>query len=149
DAPLDQTTLSRIDLLEGGGRLDAGVYLLLLDQLQGNPPQPHVLVVSDINLTLKAAERDALVWANDLRSGQPIRGLALDFFDAQGASLGAATTDADGIARIRIERTENRGVITIARQPFAAVASDWSGGISPGDFGLQGAYDLPEMTAHV
>ena len=122
NTPPDQQTLSQIDLLENGARLDPGVYLLLLDQPQGSQPQPHVLVVSNLNLTLKAGERDALVWANDLQSGQPVPGLALEFFDSQGAALGNATTDADGVARIAIERTENRGVIALARQPFAAVA---------------------------
>ena len=115
NTPLDQQTLSQIDLLENGGRLDPGVYLLLLDQPQGSQPQPHVLVVSNLNLTLKAGERDALVWANDLQSGQPVPSLALEFFDSQGAALGNATTDADGVARIALERTENRGVIALAR----------------------------------
>jgi uncharacterized protein YfaS (alpha-2-macroglobulin family) len=149
DAPLDQITLSKIDLLENAGRLEPGIYLLLLDQPQSSQPQPHLLVVSNLNLTLKAGERDALVWANDLQSGQPAAGLTLEFFDSQGAPLGSATTDADGVARIAIERADNRGVIALARQPFAAVASDWSNGISPWDFGLQGAYGLPKMAAHV
>src|SRR5262249_53068438 len=32
---------------------------------------------------------------------------------------------------------------------FAAVASDWSSGVSPWEFGLQGAYGLPEMAAYI
>ena len=80
-----------------------------------------MLVVSNLNLTLKAGERDALVWANDLQSGQPVAGLALEFFDNQGAALGNADTDADGVARIAIERSRSNGVIALARQPFAAV----------------------------
>ena len=149
NTPLDQQTLSQLDLLENAGRLEPGVYLLLLDQPQGSQPQPHVLVVSNLNLTLKAGERDALVWANDLQSGQPVPGLALEFFDTQGVALGNATTDADGVARITIERTENRGVIALARQPFAAVATEWSNGINAGDFGLPAGYDLPKLTGHV
>lgn len=148
DAPLDQTTLSQVELAEGGGPLEPGVYLLLLDQPQGSP-QPNLLIVSEINLTLKAGERDALVWANDLRSGQPVSGLALDFFDEQGDALGSATTGGDGVARVRFTRTENRGVLAIARQRFAAIGSSWGGGVSPWDFGLPGGYDLPEMTAYV
>ncbi|MEO7910277.1 MAG: MG2 domain-containing protein, partial [Roseiflexaceae bacterium] len=149
NTPLDQQTLSQIDLLENGARLDPGVYLLLLDQPQGNQPQPHMLVVSNLNLTLKAGERDALVWANDLQSGQPVPGLALEFFDSQGAALGTATTDANGVARIMIERSDNRGVVALARQPFAAVASDWSIGISAGDFGLPASYGLAKLAGHV
>ncbi|HEU5102123.1 MAG TPA: MG2 domain-containing protein, partial [Roseiflexaceae bacterium] len=149
DAPLDQQTLSRIDLVENGGQLEPGVYLLLLDQPQGSPPQPHVLVVSNLNLTLKAGQRDALVWANDLQSGQPAAGLALEFFDTQGQALGQATTNTDGVAQIAIERTDNNGLIVLARQPFAAVASEWANGVSPWDFGLPYNYVLPTMAAHV
>jgi len=147
--PLDQQTLSQLDLLENAARLEPGVYLLLLDQPQGSQSQTHVLVVSNLNLTLKAGEHDALVWANDLQSGQPVPGLALEFFDSQGAALGNATTDADGVARIAIERSENRGVIALARQPFAAVASDWSNGVSAGDFGLPTSYGLPKLAGYV
>ena len=145
---LNENTLNRIDLVEGGGRLDPGVYLLLLDQPQGGQ-LPHILVVSSANLTLKAGERDALVWANDLQSGQPIANLAVDFYDEQAAKLGSAITDANGIAQLTIARTENRGVLAIARQPFAAVASSWNAAISPWEFGLPGAWDLPEMAAHI
>jgi uncharacterized protein YfaS (alpha-2-macroglobulin family) len=149
NTPLDQQTLSQLELLENAARLEPGVYLLLLDQPQSGQPQPHVLVVSNLNLTLKAGERDALVWANDLQSGQPVPGLALEFFDSQGTALGNATTDADGVARIAIERSENRGVIALARQPFAAVASDWSNGINAGDFGLPASYGLAKLAGHV
>jgi alpha-2-macroglobulin len=147
--PQDQQTLSQIDLLENSARLDPGVYLLLLDQPQVSQPQPHVLVISNVNLTLKAGERDALVWANDLQTGQPVPNLALEFVDNQGAALGTATTDADGVARIALERADNFGVIALAREPFAAVASDWVGGISSGDFGLPAIYSLPKIAGHV
>jgi uncharacterized protein YfaS (alpha-2-macroglobulin family) len=146
--PLDKPTLSRVDLVENAGRLDPGVYLLLLDQSQGTP-QPHVLVVSNLNLTLKSGDREALVWANDLRGGQPVPNLALEFFDMQGATLGTATTDGDGIARLKIERAQNNGVVALAREPFAAVGQDWSAGISPWDFGLQGGSGMPIAAAHV
>jgi hypothetical protein len=149
NTPLDKPTLSQLDLLENAGRLEPGAYLLLLDQPQSSQPQPHVLVVSNLNLTIKAGERDALVWANDLQGGQPVPNLALEFFDSQGAPLGKATTDSDGVARIAIERSENRGVIALARQPFAAVGSDWNNGINPGDFGLPMSYGLEKLAGHV
>ncbi len=109
----------------------------------------HLLVVSSLNLTIKAGERDALVWANDLQTGAPVANLALQLFDEQGGTLGTATTDQEGVAQLRLDRTENRGVLAIASQPFAAAASSWSSGVSPWEFGLQPAWDLPEMTAHI
>jgi alpha-2-macroglobulin len=148
DTRPDVQTVSRIDLVEGGGRLDPGVYMLVMD-MPGGGRQPHILVVSPLNLTLKAAERDALIWATDLQTGQPVAGLQLDLFDEQGASLGSATTDATGVAQARFTRTTNGGLLAVARQPFAAAASSWNYGVGPWEFGLPTSYDLPELTAHV
>ena len=39
------------------------------------------------------AEREALVWANDLAGGEPAAGLEVAFFDRNGAALGSAATD--------------------------------------------------------
>jgi len=146
--PRDTPTIVPVALTEGNGRLDPGVYLLLLDQAGGSP-QGHVLIVSGLHLTLKAAERDVLAWASDLATGAPVAGLALEFFDEQGTALGQATTGADGVATALLNRTDNRGVLALARQPFAAFAAGWGSGTTPWDFGLQAAYDLPELAAYV
>jgi uncharacterized protein YfaS (alpha-2-macroglobulin family) len=146
--PLDQPTLSKIDLLADGGKLDPGVYLLSLDQPQGQPQQ-HIMVVSNINITLKTGQGDLLAWANDLASGQPVANLALEFFDDQGAALGKATTDPQGVARLALQRTENRWVVAIARPPIAAAAPPGARGLSPGDFSLPGSYSLPSMAGHI
>ncbi len=146
--PRDEPTPVRIDLVEGGGRLDPGLYLLLLDSPSGYP-DARVLAVSPLHLTLKAAERNALVWANDLTTGAPVSGLALELFDNQGASLGTVTTDANGVAQATFNRTEYYGMVAVARQPFAIFGADWSSGVSPWDFNLPASSDLPEVTAYV
>lgn len=148
DTRPDQATLTRVDLVEGGGPLAPGVYLLQLDMVGGGR-QTNVLVVSSLNLTVKSGERDALVWATDLQSGQPAPGLALELFDTQGARLGAATTGADGVALAKLTRTANNGLVALARQPFAAGSSEWSSGIGPWEFGMPSTFDLPDMAAHL
>ncbi|MFQ3683935.1 Ig-like domain-containing protein [Roseiflexus sp.] len=147
--PRDEPTPVRINLVEGGGRLDPGLYLLVLNQPSTSFPEVRVLVVSPLHLTLKAAERNALVWANDLTTGAPVPGLALELFDDQGASLGTVTTDANGVAKATLSRTEYREMVAVARQPFAIFGTDWGSGVSPWDFGLQASYDLPEVIAYV
>jgi uncharacterized protein YfaS (alpha-2-macroglobulin family) len=146
--PRDEPTPVRVDLVEGSGRLDSGLYLLLLDHPSGYP-EARVLAVSPLHLTLKAAERNALVWANDLTTGAPVSGLTLELFDDQGASLGTVTTNANGVATAAFNRTEYRGMVAVARQPFAIFSADWSAGVSPWDFSLPASYDLPETTAYV
>jgi hypothetical protein len=140
--------LRRIDLVEGGGRLEPGVYVVRLETGDGRMQQ-QALIVSPLHLTLKSGERDALVWAVDQQSGRPASGVTIDLFDEQGTPLGSAVTGSDGTATAQLARTENYGLLAIAREPFAAVAATWGRGVGAWDFGLRGSSDLPELTAHM
>ena len=44
--------------------------------------QRHVLVVSDLNLTLKTGPEETLIWAMDLETGDPVPDLRLDVTDS-------------------------------------------------------------------
>jgi hypothetical protein len=159
EAPSDKQSFKAIDLVEGGGQLEPGLYLLDTDspqlQQEYDYHQKHVLVVSKTNLTLKAGQRDALVWATDLASGQPVAGLEVAFYDDQGNSFGMATTDPDGVARLDLSNQTSRSSLMALvlpggnNQDFSAVAENWSQGISPYDFNLVPAYSLPSFTAHI
>lgn len=144
-------TTTRVMLDEQGGPLPPGIYMLELETGQSYRSDRHILVVSNDNLTLKASERTALVWANDLQTGQPVANLALDVYDLYGDLLGSTTTNNDGVAQLALQRTNNRGVVVIARSPFAAASSSstWSNGILPGDFGVDSTSHVPEMAAHI
>lgn len=146
--PRDESTVVRVDLTERGARLEPGVYLLMLDTPAGMP-EVRVLVISSLHLTLKAAERNALVWANDLTTGAPVAGLVLELFDNEGNALGTAVTDSNGVAVAVLNRAEYRGLLAVARQPFAMFGADWGMGVGPWDFNLQASLDRPEVTAYV
>jgi uncharacterized protein YfaS (alpha-2-macroglobulin family) len=148
NTPLDKPTLSMVNLLENNGALDPGVYLLTLDQ-GAAAPQQHIMVVSNINVTLKTAPKEALLWANDLQTGAPVSGLDFELFDDQGNALGRATTDTNGVARVQHDRNQNQGILAIARQPFAAASSNWARGISPWEFGIENTSFLPSLAMHV
>ncbi|MCB0154273.1 MAG: Ig-like domain-containing protein, partial [Anaerolineae bacterium] len=92
EAPADEQSFQPIDLVEGGGRLEPGLYYLSTESPQvsdryfgGNR---HVLVVTETNLTLKAGQKDALVWATDLATGRPMAGQEVTFFDDNNRQLG-------------------------------------------------------------
>ena len=144
--PLDQQTFTAIDLTESGGALEPGLYLLEanapeVDLANRQPYRPrHLLVVSDLNLTLKVGPKEALVWATDLESGAPVSGLDITFYEYDRGPIGQATTDADGVARVEIPQSRYVA-LAVSEDPFAAVGSDWGYGISPWDFGMgQGEY---------
>lgn len=168
EAVTDKQGFKPIDLVEGGGSLEPGLYLLETDSPQIPPDQynykqKHIMVVSETNLTLKAGQYDTLVWATNLASGQPTPGLEVAFYDDDRNALGTATTDASGIARLDLGKRTNRSAILAVVLPssppaggneggqgFTAVAENWAQGISPYDFGLNDVtYNLPTYNAHI
>jgi hypothetical protein len=155
----NKSSFHTIDLVEGGGQLEPGLYLLDTDspqlyQQNYDYHQKHVMVVSQTNLTLKSGQRDALVWATSLASGQPVANLNVSFFDDQGNPLGQSATDQEGIARLDLSaQTYHSSLVAVVlpegNQGFSAVSQGWSQGINPYDFGVTQAYGLPSYTAHI
>ncbi|HID63525.1 MAG TPA: alpha-2-macroglobulin, partial [Anaerolineae bacterium] len=90
EAPLNETGYVPIELVEGGGRLSPGLYLLDVDSPDIERSRwgyRHLLVVSRINLTLKVASDEMLVWATELATGRPVSGLKLKARDEKGVSF--------------------------------------------------------------
>ncbi len=165
EAPANKQTFQPIDLVEGGGALEPGLYLLETDAPQLREDyyrHRHMLVVTKSNLTLKVGQRDALVWATDLTTGQPLPGQEVIFYDEDRnrQQLGTVTTDSDGLARLDLSERQNRsGILAVilpsleggneAGQNFSAVAENWARGVSPYEFGLDYAYTLPDFNTHI
>ncbi|MBN2004663.1 MAG: Ig-like domain-containing protein, partial [Anaerolineae bacterium] len=147
ESPLNKQSYTVVDLTETpGGTLEPGVYLLETDSPDVDKERNHyynrrhVMVVSNLNLTLKVGPQIAFVWAIDLRTGAPVPNVSLDVIQQDGNSLGKGTTDGSGIARVGLYRERNT-VIVYSEEPFAAVAEGWGRGISPWDFGVgEGEY---------
>ncbi len=170
ESPLNKQSHQAIDLVEDGDKLPVGLYYLEVDapeiKEEYNRQQRHVLVVSQLNLTLKAGLQDALVWATDLATGQPVADVPITFYgDSNQKQLGQATTDHEGVARLEFPKLPYRSPILAMVSPesetptlpspesgegkFSAVSSEWSNGINPYDFGLELAYNLPDYNVHI
>ena len=150
----NRTVRTLVDLGEGEGKLEPGLYLLTLrsPQMRDNFVQRAALFVSEINLTLKSEPDAALAWATDLQSGQPVADLAVDFYAVDYSNgqntlqlLGSAATNADGVAQFQnttpitaTSPSQPRPQISyaVARGRFSGVSSDWANGIRPYDFGI-------------
>ena len=135
---LNTPTLNLVELSADGGPLAPGAYLLLQQrQESGGQPEPHLILVSAVSLTLKTNGKQTLVWATSLANGAPVAGLALRFFLQDETAAGSATTGPDGIATVDLSPATPGGeVIVTADQPFAAVTSGWSSSTSPWNFDL-------------
>jgi uncharacterized protein YfaS (alpha-2-macroglobulin family) len=149
DTALNETGLALLKVAGSeGGALPPGIYYLQLGAPEMRPeeygpPSRHVLVVSKTQLTLKVGQREALVWATDLQSGEPVTDLPVSYSDV------VMRTDADGIARFEfaepVEVWESRYATAgdaSAGDQFALTLSDWSDGINPWDFGIDSRYQV-------
>ncbi len=146
ETPKNKQRFTPIDLLENGGKLQPGVYLLETsspDLPKDYSPQRHVLIVSRLNLTIKTELSGVTVWATDLTTGAPVPNLSLDLLlvDDPPREMATVTTDADGVAQMRFASNNfyyGSDVLAISETPFVAGSSAWRRGISPYDFGLGG-----------
>ncbi len=156
EAPLNDARYKRIYLSEDEGPLPPGLYFL-----QASAPEirqrwgasRHILVVSRTHLTLKLAQREALVWATDLATGKPIAGLNVT---VQGPDVTVSgRTDRDGVFRAGFPPVEDlwKPFLAFAGTPgsddFAVVHSDWYSGIGPWDFGLGSEFYFWPYRIHV
>ncbi len=144
-SPLNQQQHSVLSLTEAStGTLNPGIYLLEveapeIDRDRYGRTQRHLLVVSELNLTLKAGPEDLLVWATDLATGNPVPNLSLTVAELSRGTREIITTDRQGLARADISERHNT-VVVYSDLPFAAASDEWGRGIRPWDFGVgQGA----------
>ncbi len=141
-SPLNEFAYTAVDLLEGGGPLDPGIYVVDLeaggvpwDRWQGR----HILVSTPTHLAMKTSERETLVWATDLETGAPVSGLILWGMNGDGKTVDVDVSDSRGLARFPGSTAADwRGLTILARSPFALASSDWSGGLTPWEFGFTG-----------
>ena len=148
NAPANQPTINRVDLLPNAAALEAGLYLV---EVAGDSnPQRHLMIVSPINLTVKSSLNDVLVWANDAQTGAPVPNLAIDLYEDTDSvrKLSSVTTGSDGVGRFQLSRSDDRGVIALATAPFAAMGSNWAQTISRWEFQTGGEFYQPGAYAY-
>ncbi|MFN8482775.1 MAG: Ig-like domain-containing protein [Anaerolineae bacterium] len=150
--PLDKSTVVTTTLTTDG-KIAPGAYYLRVasPQVKGTPDR-HVLIVSDVNLLLKRTDSEALVWATDLKTGQPVSGLPITVYGFNRQPLGQGTTDGDGLLRVKFPKLEDPylPIYALAErsgQVVGAVGGDWNEGINPFDYNLEGALSQPDYYA--
>lgn len=124
------------------GLLEPGPYLISLGS------DRELVLASKVNLALKRTDREALVWATDLKSGQPVPDLPITVYGPNDRKLTTGRTDGDGVFRGtfpplgRDESWWNAYAVSEADGTVvAATAGDWQSGFSPYDFNLSYTFD--------
>lgn len=124
-------------LNQGVGGMDFNVSA----KAGGQEGHTYLVVVSNINLTVKTGATDALVWATDLRTNEPVSA-AFTIYDNVGAVVASAQTDEQGLWRgdIPVQEQPGRPYTVVLSEPgqedFGVAQTSWNSGVSPWEFGI-------------
>ncbi len=154
--------LRALDMVDAeGAQLPPGIYYLQLtapEVLERNPdaaPATFTIVRSRVNLVVKQASSETLVWATDLRTGAPLNDLAMRFYHGGRLQAGAGSTDENGlwIAQGLTGTDLWADYFTVSGDPgdanFAVAFNDWDNGIRPWNFNLNSDYGASPYVSYL
>lgn len=135
-----------------GTSLQSGVYGVTFttpeekDGLNRPAVHSHVIVLTNMALTLKYSADKLLVWAVDMTTGEPVSAADIEVRSLDGKSVAKGKTNAQGIAEVAVLLTAltspyNQGIpefYVTARKgtDFAFVGSNWNEGLKAWDFSM-------------
>jgi uncharacterized protein YfaS (alpha-2-macroglobulin family) len=138
--------------MPGGDPLPPGFYFLTLD----SPDIPHpyspyldtrLLVVASANLTFKTTGSEALIWATDLQSGEPLPGVPITVYNERFRPVAQGVSDADGLLQVAVplppEPYDARYAVVDDVGVFGFASSSWGSGVDLYDYGIWGSYYAP------
>jgi hypothetical protein len=132
-------------------RLPSGIYVLRATAPEVSRSEHHILVVTPMNVTLKTAPDQALVWVTDLQDGQPLADVEVVLYGATGQEVDRGRTDADGLLTLAVPeqgRWESILAIAYAGDEIGAAQNQWSDGIAPWFYNLPVAWEVQEYTGY-
>lgn len=145
---LDLTALYQRDF-------DKGIYFIELSSPDyiDDQNQPHrfyqTFFISGTNLTLKKSTQDLLVWATDLKTGQPVPRMDIKVMSPSGEVLQTGVTDGEGV--YQITKPFNGEVYVVGTKSIQgenrwSMASEfWNQGIQSWQYsGMEGEWILPD-----
>jgi hypothetical protein len=90
-----------LDLRELAGPEPRGVFRVTArDATSGWRADRHLLLVTDLGVTVKRSPTDLLVWVNSLSEARPVGGAAVSVYTRSNQKILAAVTDGSGLARL-------------------------------------------------
>ena len=149
--------------LAGTGKdLATGFYFVRvgspqLDQatdVQGSTDRKYLVAASHLNLTFKIGATDALLWATDLRTNEPVSA-SFTIYDNSEIPVVSGQTDAQGLWYGEFSPQEKPGQTYTALlsepglEDFGVAQSSWSSGVSPWDFGISLQSRPPEPETYL
>lgn len=154
-----------IDLNKSSGqKLKPGLYSLFLVNPDDTRDKRYSseykkFLLTRTALTYKYTDQKVLVWATDLRTGQPVAGMNIEVMkldEEKGYQKQASKkTDENGLAQLELPANEednfnNYFLITGKKgDDFTLVQPGWSDGINPWDFNIEDSYRTEDYYTHI
>ncbi len=139
--------------LAAQGPLQPGLYVLRAYPGPELGEITKVVVVSNIQLTLKAGLHSGLAWAIDVRTGEAVANLPLTLYRLDGLQIATAQTGADGTASFTWDEDVPTYVelAAISDDPNRAAAAStvWSSQIEPWRFNLEQNYGESSLSTYI
>jgi uncharacterized protein YfaS (alpha-2-macroglobulin family) len=136
---LNQIAYVYSNVTEDAGELAPGLYYLELSAPEVGQPARQLLVVSKTNLTLKAGQSEALLWATDLSTGEVVPMLDAVVYEGS-RELASGSTGEDGVLHAtfpeRVPWDPLFAFVGLGRERFGVSVNHWSTGISPWEFDI-------------
>lgn len=151
-APRNQVRLARLELRTGDGQdLPPGLYYLQMSapevkqKTRDYRPSRYMFLKSRLNLVLKQTRTEALVWATDLASGQPVSDLPVTLYSKTSQPAGSGRTDSDGIFQTYTQGQDLWEAFFAftgesGSRDFGVAYNGWDEGISPWNFGVDSEF---------
>lgn len=109
DAVPNQPREVMIDLKNYPGTDRSGAYWITIDS-EETGSEEHLVVVTDTGIAVKVSPRDILVWANSIRTLNPVGGAEVRIYSSSNQEIASGVTDQDGLAHILLEEGGEEGV---------------------------------------
>lgn len=135
------------------GTLAPGLYVLQAYPDGGLSEMDQAVVVSNIQLTMKAGLHSGMAWAIDIRTGEPVADLPITLWRTDGSRLDSANTGADGTASFawdeEIPTYYELVAISDDPQRMAAASSGWSNGLEAWAFNVEQRYEETPLVTYI
>ncbi len=91
---------------------ETGIYFISLQS--NNEKINKIFFINDTSLLLKKGEEELLVWATDIKSGEPIARMEMTILDYDGKELARGVTDGSGV--YKISRPLDTGIYVVGKK---------------------------------
>lgn len=116
-AESNRTVETLIDLRPYLRETPSGAFWITVDAEQAGSDR-HLVVVTDTGISVKASPRDWLIWANSIRTLEPVSGAEVRVYSRANQEIGSGVTDQEGLAHISRDgggEEEEAFLITVTR----------------------------------